>query len=90
MSSLIIQRVGLRFHAHLLKTSSRHAIELKKTERIDVQTNPESEIRNIKSSVGSNYPKQRIRINTPKDPDYPTLFDTRQILSASITQRACF
>ena len=89
-NSLIIQRVGLRFHAHLLKTSSRHAIELKKTERIDVQTNPESEIRNSKTSVGWHYPKQGGRINTPKNPDYPTLFNICRILSASITQRACF
>ena len=89
-NSLIIQRVGLRFHAHLLKTSSRHAIELKKTERIDVQTNPESEIRNSKTSVGSDYPKQRGRINTLKNPDYPTLFNICWILSASITQRAYF
>ena len=35
MSSLIIQRVGLRFLAHLLKINSRHSMELTKAERID-------------------------------------------------------
>ena len=59
-SSLIIQRVGLSLHAHLLKTSSRHPMELSKIERIDVQTNPELEIRNNKTSVGSDYPKQGV------------------------------
>ena len=52
-------------------------------ERIDVQINLESEIRNSKISLGSDYPNTQGRINTFKKLDYP-------ILSSSFTQRACF
>ena len=90
MSSLIIQRVGLRFLAHLLKINSRHAMELRKAERIDTQINSKLENRNLKYSVGSDYPNDPNRINMPMHPDYPTLQNTDRILSGSITQRACF
>ena len=90
MSSLIIQRVGLRFLAHLLKINSRHAMELRKAERIDTQINSKSENRNLKYSVGSDYPNTMGRINISKKPDYPTQSKQDQILSASISQRACF
>ena len=49
-----------------------------------------SRTRNRKIPVGSDNPKQGGRINTSKNPDYPTLFNTCRILSASITHRACF
>ena len=55
MSSLIIQRVGLRFHAHLLKTSSRQPNKLRKhleAEKIDVRINPKSENRKQKRFSG--------------------------------------
>ena len=39
--------------------------------------------------MGPDYPKKLGRINTPKKPDYPTLYITRRSLSASMYQRAC-
>ena len=77
MSSLIIQRVGLRFLAHLLKINSRHAMELRKAERIDTQINSKSENRNRKFSVGPDNPNTLGSENTSKHPDYSTLQEYR-------------
>ena len=59
-------------------------------EKSDTQISSKSEMLKTENYVGSDNPNWSRRINTPKKTDYPTLCDTRRILSASITQRACF
>ena len=94
VSSLTIQRVGLRFHAHLLKISSRPAKKLKKT--LGSRKNRRSNQLQVRKAETGNIQWVRIiriplgRINLSMHSDYPTLQNTRRILGGSITQRACF
>ena len=93
MSSLTIQELALDF----MHTCSRSTLDNQgnsekymEAEKIVTQINFKSEKLKTENPVGSDYPKLSSRINTSKNPDYPTLFNTCRILSASITQRACF
>ena len=70
----------------MLWNSEKH-LEAKK---IDTQINSKSENRNLKYSVGSDYPNTMGRINISKNPDYPTQQEAGRILTRSILQRACF
>ena len=91
MSSLTVQELALVF----MHTCSRPAQDRQRNsakhleaEKIDTQINFKSEMLKTENSVGSDNPNGSRRINTPKNPDYPTQFNTYRILSASITQRA--
>ena len=91
---MTIQRVGLRFHAHLLKISSRPAKKLRKT--LGSRKNRRSNQLQVRKAETGNIQWVRIiriplgRINLSMHSDYPTLQNTRRILGGSITQRAYF
>ena len=93
MSSLIIQELAFDFMHTCSRSTQDRQRNLEKhleVEKIDTQINFKSEMLKTENSVGSDNPNGSRRINTPKNPDYPTLFNTCQILSANITQRAYF
>ena len=87
MSSLIIQELAFDFmHTCSRSTQDRQRNLAKhlEAERIDDQINSKSEKLKTENSVGSDYPKPPGRKNTSKKLDYPTLYNTRRILSQSI------
>ena len=93
MSSLTIQELALDF----MHTCSRSTLDNQgnsekylEAEKTVTQINSKSEKLKTENSVGSDYPKPPGRKNTSKKLDYPTLYNTRRILSQSILQRACF
>ena len=93
MSSLTVQELALVFThtcSRPAQDSQRNSVKHLEVEKIDTQINFKSEMLKTENSVGSDNPNGSRRINTPKNPDYPTLFNTCRILSASITQRAYF
>jgi len=94
VSSLNILWVGLRFHAHLLKNSSRPAMKTRETlGRRKNQRSNQIEVRKLETGK---YQCARVirrthgRTIRPLHSDDPTLTNVRQTMARSILQRAYF